>query len=131
MADNNNEYLRHYKSIIEAMLESDRYISEKQREVLNKRITEWHLSPDEVRQEEENIRNKMEIPLSDNEAIAVEEMRQKALHMEASRLYQAKMEGKFKAITQVAKNAYKEGKSIEFISEITGLPIEKLKQIIN
>jgi predicted transposase/invertase (TIGR01784 family) len=65
------------------------------------------------------------------------EMRSKARHEEASRLYQAEMrgiekgkeEGKLEVLAEVAKNAYKEGQSIEFISKITGISIEKLKQI--
>ena len=40
-------------------------------------------------------------------------------------------EGIQKGVANVARNAYKEGQSIEFISKITGLPIEKLKQILN
>jgi len=40
-------------------------------------------------------------------------------------------EGIQKGVANVARNAYKEGQSLEFISKITGLPIEKLKQILN
>jgi predicted transposase/invertase (TIGR01784 family) len=39
-------------------------------------------------------------------------------------------EGIQKGVANVARNAYKEGQSIEFISKITGLPIEKLKEIL-
>ncbi len=54
------------------------------------------------------------------------EMRSRARHEEASRLYQAEMRWK----EEVAKNAYKEGQSIEFISKITGISIGELKQIL-
>ncbi len=58
------------------------------------------------------------------------EMRSRTRHEEASRLYQAEMRGKEEGLIEVARNAHKEGQSIEFISKITGLTIEKLKQII-
>jgi len=83
--------------------------------------------PDELKEEEEILMALQEMVRASNDVNIREilEMRSKARHEEASRLYQAKMEG----IEEVAKNAYKEGQSIEFISKITGLTIEKLRQI--
>jgi len=81
--------------------------------------------------------------LEDDEYIEeILEMRSRARHEEASRLYQAEMrgiekgkeegkiEGKLEGLAEVARNAYKEGQSIELISKITGISIEKLKQIL-
>jgi len=36
-----------------------------------------------------------------------------------------------KGMEKVARNAYNKGQSLEFISEITGLSIEKLTEILN
>ena len=58
------------------------------------------------------------------------EMRSKARHDEASRLYQAEMKGK----EEVAKNLLEMDMPIEKISKATGISveeIEKLKQIRN
>lgn len=84
--------------------------------------------PDELKEEEEIVMALQEMVRASNDVNIREilEMRSKARHEEASRLYQAKMEGK----EEVAKNAYKKGQSIEFISEITGISIEELKQIL-
>jgi len=46
-------------------------------------------------------------------------------------IQKGKFEGKLEGFEEVARKAYAKGQSVEFISEITGLPIEKLKQILN
>lgn len=85
--------------------------------------------PEAIKEEEEIVMALHELVRASNDDMIREilEMRSRARHEEASRLYQAKLEG----IEEVARNAYKKGQSLEFISEITGLPIEKLKQILN
>ncbi len=97
--------------------------------------------PDELKEEEEIVMALQEMvrASNDDEVREILEMRSKALHDEASRLYQAKMEGrekgreegiqkeKFNTAIKLHDKAY----SIELISDITGLPIEKLKQILN
>lgn len=96
--------------------------------------------PEELKQEEEIVMALQEMIRASNDDMVREilDMRSKARHDEASRLYQAKQEGEeigeqrgiLKGYEEVAKNAYKEGQSLELISKITGLPIEKLKQIL-
>ncbi len=88
--------------------------------------------PDELKEEEEIVMALQEMVRASNDVNIREilEMRSKARHEEASRLYQAREEGKEEGFAEVARNAYKEGQSIEFISKITGISIEKLKQIL-
>lgn len=84
--------------------------------------------PEELACEEEIVMAIYELQKASKDPVVLEalEIRKRQQHEEASRLYQAKMEVK----EEIAKNAYKEGQSLEFISNITELPIEKLKQIL-
>jgi len=89
--------------------------------------SDFNSIPEEIKEEEEIMMALQEMVRASNDEYVREllAMRSKASHDEASRLYQAEMRGK----EEVAKNAYKEGQSVEFISKITGISVEKLKQI--
>jgi len=69
----------------------------------------------------------------DAEARRVYEMRQKALHDEASMLEGAREEGeslgKFKGKLEVAKNMLTKGMDIPAVAERTGLSTEQLEQL--
>jgi len=90
--------------------------------------SDFNSIPEEIKEEEEIMMALQEMVRASNDEYIREllEMRSKARHDEASRLYQAEMKGK----EEVAKKAYKKGQSIEFISEITGISIEELKKIL-
>lgn len=70
--------------------------------------------------------------LSQNEeARRLYEMRQKALHDEASMLYGAKEEGKAEREIEIVRNMLHEGMAISLIAKLTGLSeqdIEKIKE---
>ncbi|GAA3401171.1 hypothetical protein ACFFNY_14665 [Paenibacillus hodogayensis] len=61
----------------------------------------------------------------DAEARRLYEMRQKALHDEASMLEGARTEGKF----EVAQNMLAKGMDIATVAELTGLSAEQLAQL--
>jgi predicted transposase/invertase (TIGR01784 family) len=110
--------------------------------------SDFNSIPEEIKEEEEIMMALQEMVRASNDEYIREllEMRSRARHEEASRLYQAemrgiekgkeegkiegKLEGKLEGLAEVARNAYKEGQSMEFISKITGISIEKLKQIL-
>ena len=88
--------------------------------------------PEELKEEEEIVMALHELVRASNDDMIREilEMRSKARHDEASRLYQAEMKGK----EEVAKNLLEMDMPIEKISKATGISveeIEKLKQIRN
>jgi predicted transposase/invertase (TIGR01784 family) len=90
--------------------------------------SDFNSIPEEIKEEEEIMMALQEMVRASNDEYIREllEMRSRARHEEASRLYQAEMRWK----EEVARNAYKEGQSIEFISKITGISIEELKKIL-
>jgi len=88
--------------------------------------------PEELKEEEEIVMALHELVRASNDDMIREilEMRSKARHDEASRLYQAEMKGK----EDVAKNLLEMDMPIEKIAKATGISveeIEKLKQIRN
>lgn len=88
--------------------------------------------PEELKEEEEIVMALHELVRASNDDMIREilEMRSKARHDEASRLYQAEMKGK----EDVAKNLLEMDMPIEKIVKATGISveeIEKLKQIRN
>lgn len=88
--------------------------------------------PEELKEEEEIVMALHELVRASNDDMIREilEMRSRARHEEASRLYQAKMKGK----EDVAKNLLEMDMPIEKIAKATGISveeIEKLKQIRN
>ncbi len=55
--------------------------------------------------------------------------REKAIHDEMSRIGYAEMKGMEKGIEKTAEAAFRKGADLDFVAEITGLPISRLKEI--
>ncbi len=83
--------------------------------------------PEELKEEEEIVMALHELVRASNDDMIREilEMRAKARHDEASRLYQAKMEGK----EDVAKNLLEMDMPIEKIAKATGISVEEIKKL--
>ncbi len=83
--------------------------------------------PEELKEEEEIVMALHELVRASNDDMIREilEMRSKARHDEASRLYQAKMEGK----EDVAKNLLEMDMPIEKIAKATGISVEEIKKL--
>ncbi|MHA6483305.1 Rpn family recombination-promoting nuclease/putative transposase [Paenibacillus sp. strain BS8-2] len=71
----------------------------------------------------------LEFLSQDVEARRLYEMRQKALHDEASLMEGAREEGERKGKLKVASNMLAKGMDLESVSELTGIPIEELKNV--
>jgi predicted transposase/invertase (TIGR01784 family) len=65
----------------------------------------------------------------DAEARRLYEMRQKALHDEASMLEGAREEGSFKKAVEIARKMLAKGKDIEEIVEFSGLTVEEIERL--
>jgi predicted transposase/invertase (TIGR01784 family) len=71
----------------------------------------------------------LEFLSQDAEARRLYEMRQKALHDEASLVEGAREEGEQKGKLEVAANMLSKGMDINLVTELTGIPMEDLKKL--
>ena len=85
--------------------------------------------PEELKEEEEIIMALQEMVNAANDPHVQEilEMREKAKHDEASRLYQAERKGKL----EIAKNMLNENMTVEIIAKLTGLSVEEINKLKN
>ena len=71
----------------------------------------------------------LEFLSQDGEARRLYEMRQKALHDEASSMEGAREEGEKQGTVKVAVKMLAKGMDLESVSELTGISIEELKKL--
>ncbi len=87
--------------------------------------------PEELKEEEEIVMALQEMvrASNDEQVRQILEMRAKARHEEASRLYEAKQEGKEEERTSIVKNLLKLNIPVEAISQSTGLSIDEIEKL--
>ncbi len=74
-------------------------------------------------------RKALEKMASDPRAKEIYEQRLKAIMDRNSDLYEAELKGKREAKLQTARNALLKGADVEFVAEITGLPLETIQKL--
>jgi len=95
--------------------------------------SDFNSIPEEIKEEEEIMMALQEMVRASNDEYIREllEMRSRARHEEASRLYQAEMRGKEEERIEIARKMLQEGLKLESIVKFTGMSIEDIQKIQN